>query len=76
MGAPSDKAQYIHRIGRTGRAGKDGAAVLILCPHEASFAEQLRDLPVQQLQPVQQPEAQKLSASMKQALARVGALLL
>ncbi len=27
---PSDRAQYIHRLGRTARAGKSGSGVLLL----------------------------------------------
>lgn len=32
---PSEKAQYIHRIGRTGRAGKAGGGFLLLTEEEA-----------------------------------------
>jgi ATP-dependent RNA helicase DeaD len=31
---PFDSESYVHRIGRTGRAGKDGTAVSIVTPHE------------------------------------------
>lgn len=31
---PFDGESYVHRIGRTGRAGKDGVAVSIVTPHE------------------------------------------
>ncbi len=31
---PFDSESYVHRIGRTGRAGKDGVAVSIVTPHE------------------------------------------
>ncbi|RBQ31680.1 DEAD/DEAH box helicase [Arcobacter sp. FW59] len=31
---PFDSESYVHRIGRTGRAGKDGIAVSIVTPHE------------------------------------------
>ena len=29
VGLPSDKAQYVHRLGRTARAGKQGECVLV-----------------------------------------------
>ncbi|RXJ97168.1 DEAD/DEAH box helicase [Arcobacter sp. AHV-9/2010] len=31
---PFDGESYVHRIGRTGRAGKDGVAISIVTPHE------------------------------------------
>ncbi|QKF58187.1 DEAD/DEAH box helicase [Aliarcobacter lanthieri] len=31
---PFDSESYVHRIGRTGRAGKDGVAISIVTPHE------------------------------------------
>jgi len=34
-GAPFSKELYIHRLGRTGRAGKDGAGLLVLLPFES-----------------------------------------
>lgn len=47
MGLPSNKEQYVHRIGRTARAGKEGEAWLILNPLEAQEARQrLRGLPI------------------------------
>jgi hypothetical protein len=37
VGIPSDKDQYIHRLGRTARAGKEGSGILIYCPLEAHW---------------------------------------
>ena len=34
---PFDKEAYIHRIGRTGRAGRNGEAILFTSPRERSF---------------------------------------
>lgn len=49
VGAPSELDQYIHRIGRTGRAGAQGNADIILLPMEAGFLHtNLNDLPVKQ----------------------------
>ncbi|ORZ34542.1 P-loop containing nucleoside triphosphate hydrolase protein [Catenaria anguillulae PL171] len=39
--APTDVAEYVHRAGRTARAGRKGAAVLILTPHEEEFATKM-----------------------------------
>jgi ATP-dependent RNA helicase MSS116 len=50
VGAPMSKEQYIHRLGRTARAGKSGECMLLLTPHEDSFLRTIRDLPVKHLQ--------------------------
>ncbi|RUS16159.1 P-loop containing nucleoside triphosphate hydrolase protein [Endogone sp. FLAS-F59071] len=48
IGVPSSREQYIHRLGRTGRAGKDGEGVIILAPFEETFIrQQISDLPIQ-----------------------------
>jgi ATP-dependent RNA helicase MSS116, mitochondrial len=36
MGAPSKTSIYIHRLGRTGRADKEGRGILVLLPFEAA----------------------------------------
>ena len=41
IGSPSSVEQYIHRLGRTGRAGQDGIGILILTPFEHVFSVQL-----------------------------------
>ncbi|KAL3128973.1 putative RNA SFII helicase Spb4p [Cryptosporidium hominis] len=37
--APQDPSYYIHRIGRTARAGKLGKSIIMLQPHEGAFIE-------------------------------------
>eukprot|EP01127_Copromyxa_protea_P004039 TRINITY_DN1381_c0_g1_i2.p1 TRINITY_DN1381_c0_g1~~TRINITY_DN1381_c0_g1_i2.p1 ORF type:complete len:597 (+),score=132.63 TRINITY_DN1381_c0_g1_i2:239-1792(+) len=54
-GAPSDKEQYIHRLGRTARAGKQGSGFLILADYEKPFLKKLSDLPIE-MKPVTTPE--------------------
>ncbi|GAM35384.1 hypothetical protein TCE0_017f03676 [Talaromyces pinophilus] len=49
VGVPRNRESYIHRLGRTGRAGKEGQGwVLIHDEEEQSFVEQLGDLPIEQ----------------------------
>ena len=48
---PADQAQYIHRVGRTARAGKQGQAILLLHDFERFFLQSIRELPVEMLQP-------------------------
>lgn len=50
FGAPATREMYIHRVGRTARAGKAGDAVLILGELEQSFLAAVKDLPLQQHQ--------------------------
>jgi len=48
LGMPSSKEQYVHRLGRTARAGKNGKGHIILSPFEAGFINRdLRELPLQ-----------------------------
>ncbi|KAF8868383.1 P-loop containing nucleoside triphosphate hydrolase protein [Infundibulicybe gibba] len=48
LGLPSDSDQYIHRLGRTARAGAGGKGILILSPAERFFlsSKTIRDLPI------------------------------
>ncbi|KAF8046915.1 hypothetical protein N665_3339s0004 [Sinapis alba] len=46
MGLPSDRKQYIHRLGRTGRKDKEGEGVLLLAPWEEYFLSSVKDLPI------------------------------
>jgi len=41
MGAPSNEQEYIHRIGRTGRAGHVGKGLLVLLPFEKQQQQML-----------------------------------
>jgi len=46
IGVPSEKDQYVHRVGRTGRAGKVGEAVMILAPEEMWFVTTNPEFPI------------------------------
>jgi ATP-dependent RNA helicase MSS116 len=47
---PSSRDTYIHRLGRTGRAGKEGKGWLILSPFESKFLKELKGLDVSENQ--------------------------
>merc|ERR1712232_56536 len=49
VGVPSARDQYIHRLGRTGRAGKSGGCTLLLHDFEMYFLKSISDLPVKRL---------------------------
>ncbi|XP_074279680.1 DEAD-box ATP-dependent RNA helicase 31-like [Silene latifolia] len=51
VGLPSDREQYIHRLGRTGRKGKEGQGILLLAPWEESFLNTIKDLPISKATP-------------------------
>ncbi|KAL5335845.1 P-loop containing nucleoside triphosphate hydrolase protein [Aspergillus crustosus] len=47
VGVPSSGEQYVHRVGRTARAGNDGRAIIVLTQGEAFFVKNNRHLPIQ-----------------------------
>jgi ATP-dependent RNA helicase MSS116, mitochondrial len=46
IGIPMNSEQYVHRVGRTGRAGKIGRAVIILAPEEMVFVRKNPQFPI------------------------------
>lgn len=40
---PMERESYVHRIGRTGRAGKEGFAVTFVAPYERKFIEGIEE---------------------------------
>jgi ATP-dependent RNA helicase MSS116 len=46
IGIPESRDIFIHRLGRTARAGKDGTGLLVLFPFETKFLFELRGLDV------------------------------
>jgi len=49
VGLPADREQYIHRLGRTGRRGKEGQGILLLAPWEEFFLSTVKDLPIEKV---------------------------
>jgi ATP-dependent RNA helicase MSS116 len=47
VGLPSNGEQYVHRVGRTARAGNDGRAIILLTQGESFFLRNNRHLPIQ-----------------------------
>ncbi|KIJ60677.1 hypothetical protein HYDPIDRAFT_138942 [Hydnomerulius pinastri MD-312] len=49
VGLPSSSEQYIHRLGRTARAGKAGKGTIILTPAESAFlrTREMSSIPIQ-----------------------------
>lgn len=66
----TDRAQYIHRLGRTARAGKDGKGGLLLANYEENhMKKELKDMP---LEPTAIPVSANASAIVEQAKLNVG----
>ena len=67
----TDRAQYIHRLGRTARAGKDGKGGLLLSNYEEAHMvrKELKDMP---LEPTPISVSAKTSAIVEQAKQNVG----
>ncbi|KAK4379207.1 hypothetical protein RND71_001069 [Anisodus tanguticus] len=60
IGVPADRQQYIHRLGRTGRKGKEGQGILLLAPWEEYFLATIKDLPISKAPvPLVDPETKK-----------------
>jgi ATP-dependent RNA helicase MSS116 len=47
VGLPADKETYIHRLGRTARAGAEGRGILVLSNLEKGFLHQLKNIKMQ-----------------------------
>jgi ATP-dependent RNA helicase DeaD len=54
---PADAEDYVHRIGRTGRAGKKGIAITLLTPRERGRMNQIQAYTRQPVNEVQLPGA-------------------
>ena len=52
---PNVSEDYVHRIGRTGRAGADGAAVNLVCLDEEGFMQDIERFTKQNIEVVQVP---------------------
>jgi ATP-dependent RNA helicase MSS116 len=70
LGNPPDRAQYLHRLGRTARAGREGAGLLILCDYETYWLPQLDDLPVSRVGAPPLGEARALVSAALRTLYR------
>ncbi|QRV81855.1 DEAD/DEAH box helicase [Ceratobasidium sp. AG-Ba] len=65
VGIPSSSDQYVHRVGRTGRAGTEGRGDLVLLPWEIGFVTwQLTHVPMKATT-VKEVEAQTLHLAAK-----------
>lgn len=60
---PHDTESYIHRIGRTGRAGREGTAILFIPPRGQRMLESIERATGQKITPFELPSAESISES-------------
>ncbi|MFN3880870.1 MAG: DEAD/DEAH box helicase [Nitrincola lacisaponensis] len=59
---PYDAESYIHRIGRTGRAGRNGDAILFVAPREQRLLQQIERTTRSPLETLELPTAKEINA--------------
>ena len=69
---PSDTEAYIHRIGRTGRAGRKGEAILFVAPRERRMLSAIENATRQKIEPLKLPSTEMVNnkriANFKQSI--------
>ncbi|MEH6558923.1 MAG: DEAD/DEAH box helicase [Oceanicoccus sp.] len=58
---PYDPEAYVHRIGRTGRAGREGKAILFVAPREKRLLHTIEKSTRQTIQPMDLPSGSEVS---------------
>ncbi len=58
---PHDQEAYVHRIGRTGRAGRDGAAILLVTPSQRHVVRSLQRAMGTTIEQIEQPSVETIN---------------
>lgn len=58
---PYDTESYVHRIGRTGRAGRDGNAILFITPRERKLLKMIEKATRQSIEQMEMPTGDQIS---------------
>lgn len=64
---PQDSESYVHRIGRTGRAGRKGEAILFVSPRQRRYLSMIERATRQQLTPMDIPSADEINVKRIEA---------
>jgi ATP-dependent RNA helicase DeaD len=64
---PFDAESYLHRIGRTGRAGRTGTAILFVTPRETRLLKTIERFTGQRIAPMRMPTAEDVAARRVQS---------
>src|SRR5699024_2756250 len=65
---PQDPESYVHRIGRTGRAGKDGMSLSFVTHNEMSYLKTIENLTRKQMKPLSPPTSEEVEHGQVQQL--------
>ncbi|TKA65170.1 hypothetical protein B0A49_04835 [Cryomyces minteri] len=65
VGLPSSGEQYVHRVGRTARAGNDGRAVILLTQAESYFLHVNKQLPIKPYPQDVMAQAKAMASAME-----------
>jgi len=66
---PQDPESYVHRIGRTGRAGKSGLAITFVTPREMGYLRIVEETTKKRMTPLRPPtESEALVGQQQQAM--------
>ncbi|MGA1196431.1 MAG: DEAD/DEAH box helicase [Candidatus Latescibacterota bacterium] len=58
---PNDTESYVHRIGRTGRMGKEGQAILFVAPRERRMLNEIEKATRQKIEIMELPTAESIN---------------
>ncbi|MFU2488371.1 DEAD/DEAH box helicase [Thauera sp. WH-1] len=58
---PYDTEAYVHRIGRTGRAGREGVAILFVAPRETRMLKMIERATRQPITPIALPSSEEVT---------------
>lgn len=73
---PQDPDSYVHRIGRTGRAGQNGISVTFVTPNEIGYMRTIEQLTKKKMSPLRPPtDDQALRGQLKQAKSEIEDLM-
>lgn len=63
---PQDPESYVHRIGRTGRAGKSGIAVTFVTPREMGYLRIVEETTKKRMTPLRPPSSEEALAGQQE----------
>jgi len=73
---PQDPESYVHRIGRTGRAGQKGVSVTFVTPQEMSYLKTIENLTKQEMSPLRPPtNDEAVESQLQTAMSEVESLV-
>ena len=65
---PFDRESYVHRIGRTGRAGREGKAILFVAPRERRMLHNIERMTKQKIKQIDLPSFEDINAKARERM--------